>query len=63
MKTKAEILETLRKVKLELVPRDGLKRLAFFGSNAREDQREERARYFGRLAGTVAADFTKANHA
>ena len=41
MKTKAEILEILRKEKPELVRRYGLKRLALFGSYAREDQRED----------------------
>jgi uncharacterized protein len=39
VKTKAEILEILRKEKPELVRRYGLKRLALFGSYAREDQR------------------------
>src|SRR5262245_30919107 len=41
MKTKAEILEILRKEKPELVQLYGLKRLALFGSYAREDQRED----------------------
>ena len=41
MKTKTEILEILRKEKPELVRRYGLKRLALFGSYAREDQRED----------------------
>jgi predicted nucleotidyltransferase len=41
MKTKAEILEILRKEKPELVRCYGLKRLALFGSYAREDQRED----------------------
>ena len=41
MKTRAEILEILRKEKPELVRRYGLKRLALFGSYAREDQRED----------------------
>jgi uncharacterized protein len=41
MKTKAEILEILQKEKPELMRRYGLKRLALFGSYAREDQREE----------------------
>src|SRR5262245_23245936 len=41
MKTKVEILEILRKEKPELVRRYGLKRLALFGSYAREDQRED----------------------
>ena len=41
VKTKAEILEILRKEKPELVRRYGLKRLALFGSYAREDQRED----------------------
>ena len=41
MKTKAEILEILRKEKPELVRRYGLKRLALFGSYAREDQRDD----------------------
>lgn len=41
MKTKAEILEILRKEKPELVRLYGLKRLALFGSYAREDQRED----------------------
>jgi len=41
MKTKAEILEIFRKEKPELVRRYGLKRLALFGSYAREDQRED----------------------
>jgi len=40
MKTKAEILKILQKEKPELVRRYGLKRLALFGSYAREDQRE-----------------------
>ena len=41
MKTRAEVLEILRKEKPELVRRYGLKRLALFGSYAREDQRED----------------------
>jgi predicted nucleotidyltransferase len=41
MKTKAEILEILRKERPELVRRYGLKRLALFGSYAREDQRDD----------------------
>lgn len=41
MKTRAQILEILRKEKPELVRRYGLKRLALFGSYAREDQRED----------------------
>ena len=41
MKTKAEILAILRKEKPELVRRYGLKRLALFGSYAREDQCED----------------------
>jgi|SRR5262245_5973056 len=41
MKTKAEILEILRREKPELVRRYGLKRLTLFGSYAREDQRED----------------------
>jgi len=40
MKTKAEILEILQKKKPELVRRYGVKRLALFGSYARDDQRE-----------------------
>jgi predicted nucleotidyltransferase len=40
MKTRAEILGILRKEKPELVRRYGLKRIALFGSYAREDQRE-----------------------
>lgn len=40
MKTKAEILEILQKEKPELVRRYGVKRLALFGSYARDDQRE-----------------------
>ena len=41
MKTKAEILEILQKEKPELVRRYGLKRLALFGSYAREAQHED----------------------
>jgi predicted nucleotidyltransferase len=41
MKTKAEILKILQTEKPELVRRYGLKRLALFGSYAREDQRED----------------------
>src|SRR5919197_1651257 len=41
MKTRAEILEILRREKPELARRYGLKRLALFGSYAREDQRED----------------------
>jgi len=41
MKTKAEILKILQKEKPELVRRYGLKRLALFGSYAREAQRED----------------------
>jgi predicted nucleotidyltransferase len=41
MKTKAEILRILQKDKPELMRRYGLKRLALFGSYAREDQRED----------------------
>ena len=40
MKTKAEILRILEEQKPELVHRYGLKRLALFGSYAREDQHE-----------------------
>jgi predicted nucleotidyltransferase len=40
MKTKAEILRILEEQKPELVRRYGLKRLALFGSYAREDQHE-----------------------
>jgi hypothetical protein len=40
MKTKAEILKILQEEKPELVRRYGVKRLAFFGSYARESQRE-----------------------
>lgn len=40
MKTKAEILRILEAQKPELVRRYGLKRLALFGSYAREDQHE-----------------------
>jgi uncharacterized protein len=39
--SKAEILEILRKKKPELARRYGLKRLALFGSYAREEQRED----------------------
>ena len=41
MKTKAEILKILQVEKPELMRRFGLKRLALFGSFAREDQRED----------------------
>ena len=41
MKTRAEILRILQKEKPELMRRYGLKRLALFGSYAREDQRED----------------------
>ncbi len=41
MKTKTAILEILRKEKPELMRCYGLKRLALFGSYAREDQRED----------------------
>jgi len=41
MKTKAEVLEILRREKPELARRYGLRRLALFGSYAREDQRED----------------------
>jgi predicted nucleotidyltransferase len=41
MKTRAEILEILRREKPELARCYGLKRLALFGSYAREDQRED----------------------
>jgi predicted nucleotidyltransferase len=41
MKTKAEILGILEKEKPELMRRYGVKRLALFGSYAREDQRED----------------------
>ena len=41
MKTKAEILEILRRENPELARRYGLRRLAVFGSYAREDQRED----------------------
>ena len=41
MKTKAEILEILRREKPELARQYGLRRLALFGSYAREDQRED----------------------
>jgi predicted nucleotidyltransferase len=41
MKTRAEILEILRREKPELVQRYGLSKLALFGSYAREDQRED----------------------
>ena len=41
MKTKAEILTILQKEKPELMRCYGLKRLALFGSYAREDQRED----------------------
>ncbi len=41
MKTKVQILEILRREKPELARRYGLKRLALFGSYAREDQRED----------------------
>ena len=40
MKTKAEILEILQKEKPELVRRYGVKRLALFGSYARDSQSE-----------------------
>jgi uncharacterized protein len=40
MKTKAEILKILQEEKPELVRRYGVKRLALFGSYARESQRE-----------------------
>ena len=41
MKTKAEILSILQREKPELMRCYGLKRLALFGSYAREDQRED----------------------
>ena len=41
MKTKREILKILQEEKPELMRRFGLKRLALFGSYARDDQRED----------------------
>ncbi len=41
MKTKAEVLKILEDEKPELMRRYGLKRLALFGSYAREVQRED----------------------
>ena len=41
MKTKGEILKILQEEKPELMRRFGLKRLALFGSYARDDQRED----------------------
>jgi predicted nucleotidyltransferase len=41
MKTKAEILKILQVEKPELMRRYGVKRLALFGSYARDDQRED----------------------
>jgi predicted nucleotidyltransferase len=41
MKTKEEVLRILEREKPELMRRYGLKRLALFGSYAREDQRED----------------------
>ncbi len=41
MKTKEEVLRILHEEKPELVRRYGLKRLALFGSYARDDQRED----------------------
>jgi predicted nucleotidyltransferase len=41
MKTKEEVLRILQEEKPELVRRYGVKRLALFGSYAREDQRED----------------------
>ena len=41
MKTKAEILRILQKEKPELMRRYGVKRIALFGSYAREDQHED----------------------
>jgi hypothetical protein len=40
MKTREEVLRILEREKPELMRRYGLKRLALFGSYAREDQRE-----------------------
>ncbi|HEY7559712.1 MAG TPA: nucleotidyltransferase family protein [Candidatus Binatia bacterium] len=40
MKTREEVFRILEREKPELVRRYGLKRLAFFGSYAREDQHE-----------------------
>ncbi|MGH7929725.1 MAG: nucleotidyltransferase family protein, partial [Candidatus Binatia bacterium] len=40
MKTREEVLKILEREKPELMRRYGLKRLALFGSYAREDQRE-----------------------
>ena len=40
MRTKEEILRILQEEKPELIRRYGLKRLALFGSYARDDQRE-----------------------
>jgi hypothetical protein len=41
MKTKEEVLRILQQQKPELARRYGVKRLALFGSYARDDQREE----------------------
>ena len=41
MKTKAEVLRILQNEKPELMRRYGVKRLALFGSYAREAQRED----------------------
>ena len=41
MKTREEVLRVLEREKPELMRRYGLKRLALFGSYAREDQRED----------------------
>jgi len=41
MKTKEEVLRILQQEKPELVRRYGIKRLALFGSYARDDQRED----------------------
>jgi len=41
MKTKEEVLRILEREKPELMRRDGLKRLALFGSYACEDPRED----------------------
>ncbi len=41
MKTKEEVLRILRQQKPDLARRYGVKRLALFGSYARDDQRED----------------------
>jgi uncharacterized protein len=59
MKTKEEVLRILQQQKPELARRYGVKRLALFGSYARDDQRESDVDILVEVDPSIGLDFVE----